>query len=180
MAPLPQGAKHSLQVLHSVLVRVTLDNSPRQGVVEWFSLPVVHVRHHLHLQLRSQLLGSKRIHVNLAPWRRACCSSLVLGADMIVSTDPSRFTLRSGGWRTRGTTASQTSRDPCPQQTSSALLTEVGMRPAKGTVANSRSLRVSRAQGRKLRPLDPSRSPPGRGSTVGTEHSKPWARPARP
>jgi hypothetical protein len=68
LAPLPYR-KHSLQVLHSVGLGVTRASFPRQGEAECFSLPVVHVSHHLHLQLRSQLLGSERIHVNLAPWR---------------------------------------------------------------------------------------------------------------
>lgn len=108
LAPLPKG-KHSLQVLDSVMVRVTRANLPTLGIVEWFSLPVVHVSHHLHLQLRSQLLGSKRIHVNLAPCRAASWS--FLGADKIVSTDPSLFTLTSRGWRT----AFLTSRDHRPQ-----------------------------------------------------------------
>lgn len=107
----------------------------RVSIVERFSLPVVHIGHHLHLQLRSQLLGSKRIHVSLARWRTATRSS-VLGADMIVSTDPTRFTLASGGCRF------QTSKDHCPQQT------EVEARPCQRTVPSSRSPRMSSAEPR--------------------------------
>lgn len=83
---------------------------------------------------------------------------------MIVSTDPSRFTLASGGCRF------QTSRDHCPQQT------EVEARPCQGDGAQLKVTQdvISRAQGRKPRPLGPSRSLPARG------HSKPWAWAARP
>lgn len=53
-------------------------------------LPVVHISHHLHLQLRSQLLGPEWIHLKPAPRGKSPSGLLVLGADIAVSFHPSR------------------------------------------------------------------------------------------